>query len=185
MAARRHPIDQGVLTVVTRVVPGHEPALRAVLDEIAAALPPRAPVARDGTVPFTRLTTVHFARWVLLPPAHDADGGPISAELVMVTAYDGPLDGHLRELATVARTGLDAVYVHCVGWADAGVEPYLRRHAVPPAAFFISTRWRTVGQIRAEAALHGALETELDARAGEAAPTPAAIRPRRLARGAR
>jgi hypothetical protein len=163
MGEGRQATDQGVLTVVTRVRPGHEAALRAILEAIAEALPPQAPVAGDGVIPFTKLATVHFARWVILPPGRDAVGKPIATELVMATAYDGPLDGHLRELATVAHEGLDAIYAHCDGWGEADVEAYLRRHAVAPAAFFVGARWRTVAQIRGEIGVRDVLETALDA----------------------
>jgi hypothetical protein len=176
MESRQPPVDQGVCTVVTRITVGHETALRAVLETIAATLPPNPPGAGGGAIPFEQLATVHFARWVTLPQALDADGDTIPSELVMATAYDGPLDRHLAELVTVARAGLDAIYAHCDGYPDgaartnAAVTTYLKRHASAPAAFFVSTRWRTLGQVRAESTLRTALEAALDA-SGSGEPT--------------
>jgi hypothetical protein len=179
MAERQHATDQGILTVVAPITPGRAPALRAVLKEIAAQLPPHPRPPEGGLVPFARLLTVHFARWVILEEARDAGGVGFPAQLVMSTAYDAPLDRHLAELVSVARAGLDAIYDHCVGYPQAGgrsadrLVAYLRAHTVPPAAVFISTRWRTVTQIRAEAALRDALEDVLDERvADRAAPPP-------------
>jgi hypothetical protein len=168
--------DQGVLTIVTPIAPGHLPALRAVLEEIASVLPPRTPVAGDGPIPFTRLRSVHFARWVILPDAQDASGAAIPAELLMATAYDGTLDDHVRELVAVARAGLDAIYAHCAGYeAGADLQAYLRHHLVETAAFFVGARWRKVGQIRREAALHTVIEAALDAQPASAATSPEAI----------
>jgi hypothetical protein len=178
MHERQRATDQGVLTVVAPITPGRETALRAVLDAIAAQIAPNPRPPGGGLIPFERLTTVHFARWLIRDDGRDASGAPIPAELVMATAYDAPLDGHLRELACVAHAGLDAIYVHCEGYPEAGarteerIVAYLRAHTIAPAACFISTRWRTVAQIRAESALREALEDVLDDLCRERGGTP-------------
>ncbi|MFN8642322.1 MAG: hypothetical protein U0802_11950 [Candidatus Binatia bacterium] len=168
---------------MTPIREGREAALRATLAAIAAELPPQAPPPGGGRIPFERLTTVHFLRWVMLEAARDAAGAPIPAQLVLATAFDAPLDRHLAELASVARDGLDAVYRHCAGYPDGGagdadgLSAYLRAHLVLPSAAFIATRWRTVAQIRAESALRAMLEDALDAQLAQpGAPVePAAI----------
>jgi hypothetical protein len=179
MHERQRAIDQRVLTVVTPITTGQETALRAVLETIAAQVAPNPRPPGGGLIPFERLTTVHFARWLILNEGRDASGTPIPAELIMATAYDGPLDGHLRELASAAQAGLDAIYVNCQGYPQAGartkdrIVAYLRAHEIAPAAHFISTRWRTVAQIRAESALREALEGVLDDQVANHPPAPA------------
>ena len=179
MSARRRATDQGVLTVVTPVSAGRESALRAVLGEIAATLPPNPRPSDGGLVPFERLTTVHFLRWLVLEEGRDAGGAVLPAQLVMATAYDAPLDDHLRELVAVAGAGLDAIYAHCPGYpapaerSPARVLAFLRAHTLAPAAFFRSTRWRTVAQIHGESALRESLETVLDERVARGTSAPA------------
>ena len=99
------------------------------------------------------------------------------------TANDAPLDGHLRELASAAQAELDAIYVHCDGNPPDGerttdrIVAYLHAHAIAPAAFFISTRWRSVAQIRAESALREGLQGVLDDQiANPTAPAPEVAR---------
>jgi hypothetical protein len=168
MRSRQQPTDQAVLMVLTPIVPGDEAALRVVLADIATHLPPHAPAPDEGPIPFARLTTVHFARWVVFETMLDADGTPIPAELALGTAYDGPLDRHLRELVTVGRAGVDAIYAHCQGYpppaerTEDAIVAYLLAHATRPAAAYVGARWRTVDQVRRETELRLALETELD-----------------------
>lgn len=173
--------DQAVLTVVTAIEPADLSALRAVLAGIAAELPPNPPPGGGALLRCDRLATVHFLRWVILEDGRDAAGAAIPAQLVMSTAYDGPLDRHLAELAAVAGAALDAIYSHCAGYGPAGrrtadgIAAYLRAHQVAPAACFLGTRWRTVADIRGESALREALEGVLDGLAPgrAAAATPA------------
>ena len=176
--------DQAVLTVVTPIRAGHEPALRATLQGIAATLPPNPPPAGEGLIPFARLRTVHFLRWVILDADLDAAGAPLPAALVLSTAFDAPLERHLAELVAVAAAGLAAIYRHCAGYPEGGetdagrLHAYLCAHIVPPAAAFVAARWRTVAQIQAESNLRATLEDALDAHlARPGAPRdPAAIR---------
>jgi hypothetical protein len=177
MAAPQQSTEQAVLMVLTPIAPGRTSALRAVLADIALHLPPHVPEPAGGPIPFQQLGTVHFARWVIFDDMPDADGAVIPAELAMGTAYDGPLDGHLRELVTVARAGIDLIYGHCVGYPDASertddrIVSYLKAHVSVPAAAFVGARFRTVDQIRHERELRLALENELD-RMVDASPVP-------------
>ena len=66
MHERQRATDQNVLTVVTPITPGREMALRAVLETIAAQIAPNPRPPGGGLIPFERLTTVHFARWLIL-----------------------------------------------------------------------------------------------------------------------
>jgi hypothetical protein len=169
MGTRQQPTDQAVLMVAVPILPGREKALRDVLAEIKTHLPtPEIPEPSGGPIPFRQLTTVHFARWVVFETMLDADGTPIPAQLAMGTAYDGPLDRHLRELVTVGRAGIDAMYGHCVGYppeaerTDARIIAYLLAHQSRPAAAYVGARWRTRDQIRRESELRLALEAQLD-----------------------
>src|SRR6201999_2098887 len=110
---------QGVLTVVAEVTPERAPPLVSLLSELDAALDGRG---GPPVVDFRALTTVHFARFVVLPP--NAAG---KTHLAFSVAYDGPGSVHDDELVSRAATGLCEVVAHCVGFpANAPTESDLR-----------------------------------------------------------
>ncbi len=156
-------IMQGALTVITRIAPGRTESLRSLLNGIGDA------VENNALVPFVQMTTVHFARWVILPERRSqADDATFPAQLVLSTSYDGPLDTHLEELVHVARRGFDSIYEHCVGYPDAdgrtsaSVLAYLRNHAVDHAAFYVGAWGVSVSRIHEESRLRNTIEEFLD-----------------------
>lgn len=152
---------QGVLTVVTEILPDRCEDLTRLLDDLDAVLDGDAP--GQPIVDFTQLDSVHFARFAVLP--EDAEG---KRHLVFTTAYDGPRRFHLSELAKRARDGLCRIYEHCRDFPDvARTAPatfiaYLERHAVPHGAMHVGYVGRTVQDIRAEAALRNFIQQKLD-----------------------
>jgi hypothetical protein len=170
---------QGVFTVVTEVQPDHVDALSSLLEELDNALSgdsPRAPV-----IDFRMVGTVHFARFVILPP--DAGG---RRHLVFSSAYDGPLRLHLSELLKNLREGLCTVYEHCAGFpatartAPATLLAYLETNSVRHSALHIGYVGRTMTEIAREDALRGFIEDKLDAfrAVGGATETGASVRRR-------
>src|SRR5262249_54162400 len=98
-------VVQGVLTVVSELVPDRVAALTTLLATLDAAL--------DGTggpplVDFRTVGSVHFARFAVLPK--NAEG---KQHLVLSIAYDGPVERHLDELVDRVGPGLATVYGHC------------------------------------------------------------------------
>ena len=70
-----------------RIAPGREKSLRSLLNRIGDD------VEQSDLVPFTKATTVHFARWVVLPErTSDIDDTTFPAQLVLSTSYDETLD---------------------------------------------------------------------------------------------
>jgi hypothetical protein len=121
---------------------------------------------------FDQLETVHFMRWVVLPPA----SGSKQALLAFESNYDGSLDDHLNDLHRVAPKFLHDVYSCCEGYSPASsdfdgagdgaaVKALLtkREHLLPYAAFYVSRRKKPARQIRDEAAIHDAIQAFLDA----------------------
>ena len=154
---------QGALTVITRIAPGRTESLRSLLNAIGNA------VENNELVPFVQMTTVHFARWVILPERRsEADDATFPAQLVLATSYDKPLDTHLEELVHGARRGFDSIYEHCVGYPDAdgrtsaSIVSYLRYHAVDHAAFYIGAPGVSVSRIHEETRLRDSIEEILD-----------------------
>jgi hypothetical protein len=159
---------QGIVTIVTSITPGHVDALHTILRQVARQLPPHAKKIDPGPVPFERLTTVHYLRWVVLPEALDAQGRTIDPELLLTCCFDGAVDAQLAALVDVAGAALVGIYGHCVGSPAAtgrggtALVDYLRAHVVPPAAYYVANRRRSAVRIRQEGALHRTLGRALD-----------------------
>lgn len=153
---------QRALTVIAAIKPEEVEALRNLLTAIGDE------VENNTVFPFAELTTIHFARWVMLDQTRDVHDETIPPSLVLATNYDPPLDNHLDQLVRVAGPGLDRIYSHCEGYpapgdrTEASVLAYLRDHMVDAHAFYIGAHGRSVQQIRREAELRDAIEQFLD-----------------------
>jgi len=121
-------------------------------------------------IPFDELETVHFMRWIILEADPER---PLPASLVLSTNYDEPLTGLLEDLVRVVGDTLHEIYRHCEGYTGPDqLIPYLRKHQVPYAAFYVGTAGRSVRLIKEEATLrHAILEFLDDPAAREGAPT--------------
>jgi hypothetical protein len=157
-------VSQGALSVVAKIKPGHVEAVRAKLREIKPG-----DVEHNPLVPFGKIISVHFARFVILEESRDLQGRTLQPCLAFSTNYDKPLGTHLQELVEVAGPGLESIFSHCEGYPAAegnnsGVRAlaFLRANQVPYMAFYIGTRGRSVGQVRYEAELRNAIQGYLD-----------------------
>jgi hypothetical protein len=168
--ARDGSVRQGGMSVITAIIPGRTAQLRALLDSIDQDAARGTDVESNPLIPFTRLTRVHFARWLIFEEARDTRNRTIPATLIFNTNYDEPLYEHLEELIDVAGPGLDAIYRHCVdypagGCSDAGAAmTYLLEHRVPVNTFYNGTYGRSVAQIRREAFLREEIGEFVDER---------------------
>ncbi|MFZ4816196.1 MAG: hypothetical protein ACOYL5_16805 [Phototrophicaceae bacterium] len=94
------PGRQQILTVVAPIKPGQAEAATALLNEISANY------ANNPYIDFSKLRSIHFARWL---PIYDADNGH---RLVFSCTYNGKLEDMVADLAA-ASPGLDAIWGHC------------------------------------------------------------------------
>jgi hypothetical protein len=157
--------SQASFLAVLTVRDGHEGALRAILDTIEAE-----DCETNHVVPFLRLHTVHFARFVLYDARlrrHVTQDANAPGLLLFATDHDGGLDAHLDELVGVAAVGLASIFEHCEGAPPPGAGPEaLKRHLVANQrrsnTFYSGTRRRSVLQIRREKLLRECIEDFLD-----------------------
>jgi hypothetical protein len=153
---------QEALTVIARIKPEHVPTVKGILGTIADH------GDRWDIVPFANLPNVHFARFVLFDETADLDGDPIPAQLALMTNVDAPLDGHLRDLATICGAGLDTVFEHCDGYPPPAARTpaarlsFLRQRQTRARAFYVNRQGRTVQQIVGEEQLRRAINEYLD-----------------------
>ena len=149
------------VTVRASVSPERLDDLRDLLSEMNKNGP------ANTTLPFDRLTGVHFARLVILPESTDLAGEVIPPSLVYMSEVDAPPERHLDDLVAVAGPGLDQLFTHCTDYPrapgrDADRVRWLRAHLVPTAVYYVNTVGRGLQQIRQEAALREAIEGFLD-----------------------
>ena len=145
---------QSAFTVVTEVEDAAVEGLRSYLRPIGAD---RAAVARLFA-PYDRL---HFCSLVLLD-----QGGPPT--LVFEGNVDGAPLSFLHDLARRSPAFLTSVYSGCVGYPAEGdpaaVADYLADHDSGATALYVGMPGETLEQIRRDAQLRDAVETELDDR---------------------
>ncbi len=142
---------QGALAVVARLKHGYS------FSELKKLL---------RAVPFSAMSTVHYARFVVLQG--DSDVGIERDSLVLSTNFDLPRDEHLTELREEGGAALDAVLAFCEdypsrGTADAkAFERFVEKNAKPYGAFHIAKRFYSVQEILRERDLRAAIEQHLD-----------------------
>jgi hypothetical protein len=124
-------------------------------------------VETNTIVPFKRIVSIHFARFVILDKGVDVKGNSIAARLVFTTNYDRPLDHHLQELVSVAGKGLWRIFSLCDGFPagefDSGfLKAFLSSHNKKAATFYVGVGYRSVQQIHNEHVLRCAINDFAD-----------------------
>ena len=163
--------NQGALTIITEIKLGEAENLRVLLKKLVYSKDnPDIDIETNDIVPFAKLTTIHFARFVVVEESLSLTGElrPVDPFLILSTNYDDPLGKHLEQLVDVAGNGLDRIYSHCEDYPDLnGITrkarlAYLRKHMVPYGAFHNGTVGLSVERIRREAALRNEIENFID-----------------------
>jgi hypothetical protein len=154
---------QEALTVVATIKPGHVEAVENLLGTI------KDHVDTWDIIPFAELAHIHFARLVVFNETTDLNGHTLPARLTLMTNVDAPLEAHIKDLAGVCGTGLDAVFGHCEAYPESSErvpatrETFLRDHMVRHSAFYVNRQGRTVQQSRQEDELRRAIDDYLNA----------------------
>ena len=150
---------QEAVTIRAFLRPGAVAALEIALARISAD------VEENSIIPFGRMGTVHFARFVILNDA-EVNGRIVPASLIYASNVDGSANDHLRELASLGA--LDQVWQHCENYPAAAARTresrlgFLGGHTIASQTFYVNTIGRTVRQARDEAVLREALQRILD-----------------------
>jgi Dyp-type peroxidase family len=175
--------NQASLLVMAPIKAGHYAPLADLLKAVAKPND-EYDFEVNCIIPFARIRTLHFARFVM----HEASPGPdnplpayppppargtvqvrgpaLPPKLLFATDFDGPLDEHVNELLREAGPGLDRVFSHCEGWPGlhdpTAVHGFFLRHRIASNTFYTGTMHRSVDQIHREEELHEAIEGYLD-----------------------
>ena len=135
------------ITAITKILPGHAPALRDALTKLTAA--------NGGKI--SELGTIHIVRWVIF----DND-----TRLLFATNFDGDVEAYMRDFAEKAPQGIDAIWGHCEGYPGAANYPKLRDYilgsAIETTGYYCAYPNSTVKEIQKAVDWHDKLEKFLD-----------------------
>ncbi len=156
---------QSHFMVVAPIDPGKEADLRATLETMNVR--PGVVDPLNEILPFARLPSLHFARFVILDHRTAEDIKTYGLEpydwpkaLAFLGDCDGAADDFLADLVALAETGLRRIFSHCHGFEPgAKLLPWLKDRSKSPAANYINWLGRTGLQIREECALRDTLVT--------------------------
>ena len=91
---------------------GHQAGVEQLLERV------RDQGVGKGSLPFSRMPAVHFARLLVFHEVVDLDGSVIAGSLVYMADVDGSARRHLVTLAHQAGPGIDELFSHCVGYPE-------------------------------------------------------------------
>lgn len=166
--------EQRSMTVIAPVLRGQEQDLKDLLTVIGRDIAGKGP---NGHIQLPQFSTIHFARWVVIPPADTQNlSGPPSL-LAFGTDHDGPDEALLAEIAAKAMAALDAIYSHCDGWPGPQdpkrVVNYFLERRIPYGARHVACRGQTVRDLNDAVAARDRMEAYVDS----------TVRPARAAEG--
>lgn len=76
-------------------------------------------------IPFRTITSIHFARFVIIEERPDASGKLLPAALCFTTNYDLPPELHLRQLVQTGGQGLWQIFSCCVNFPSVSYDENL------------------------------------------------------------
>ena len=132
-------------------------------------------------LPFNKLTSVHYARFVLIE--NKQTGDPF---LAFSTDYDGPEGDdkcseetayriHINEIDRELGVGLSSVFQYCEGFDKNRLPKFLNKHRIHAKTFYTGSQGRSCNQILWEAQLRKHIDEILDSQDWKGK-GPAAIR---------
>ncbi|GEO07708.1 hypothetical protein [Segetibacter aerophilus] len=153
----------GALSVLAHIKPGMKQDAIALCEQIVAE-----DVETNSIIPFKKITSIHFARFVVFNESTDALGNNVAPYLIFTTNYDQPYKNHLEELVTVAGDGLWKMFSFCedfpenIAYNREALRRYLELKTVENAVFYVGIGHRTVLQVRQENELRDQIESFID-----------------------
>jgi hypothetical protein len=142
----------------------------------------------NDLVPFSRLSGLHFARFVVLEDKTLCDVARIGIQraeppvyLAFLGDFDGNYDEFMEELVSKAGPGLRQIFAFCDGFEQgANLAQWMKDHEVRPSTYYCNWAGRNVKQCREEQKLHEMLVQQLPGyvRSGD---TPRTVRDKLIA----
>lgn len=154
--------QHGAYSIIVYIREGMQQQLDDLLQQVV-----KDGVETNDIVPFKKITTIHFARFVILDQCRDVKGNSIPPRLVFTTNYDMPLSNHLQQMIAVAGNGLWRIFSLCKGFPEGdynapALETFLASNSSKTATFYVGVGYRSVQQIHNEQALRNAINDFTD-----------------------
>src|SRR4051812_48100667 len=143
--------QHGALSVLAHIKPDMKQNVITLCEQIVAE-----DVETNSVIPFRKITSIHFARFVVFDESIDAYGNQVAPYLIFTTNYDLPYKTHLQELVTEAGDGLWKIFANCEDFPNtavydqAALQQYLTSKTVDNAVFYVGIGYRSVLQVRQE-----------------------------------
>lgn len=150
------------VTITANIIPGKVDTLKALLQDIVSQ-----GVEHNPFVPFAKVTTAHYARWVIFESQLDAYGKTIPAQLLYSASVEGLENDHIKELIEVGQKGVAGIYACCEGFPqgaevnDKSTYNYLRKHRIG-STFYSGIVGISLERARAEGVLYERIQSFLD-----------------------
>ncbi|MCW3124251.1 MAG: peroxidase [Flavipsychrobacter sp.] len=156
----------GALSIILNIKQGMKPQLIKKLQEVDND------VNFNSIVPFKKISTIHFARFVVADSDPNPHGAPILDRLVFTTNYDLPEENHINELVKYAGPGLWDIFSMCDGFLTGSYDSkrladFLHTNSKKSATFYVGVGNRSVTQITQEHKLRNAVQDYLDEHCSE------------------
>src|SRR5437660_11478430 len=150
------------LMVVAPIAEDREAQLRQMLSEMNSE--PGVANPENSLLPIGKLSTLHFARFVILEDdtredlrAYGKPPASANRSLALLCDFDGPADAFRRELVFCTEPGLRQLFSCCRPAPSTNLIAWLKEHETPASAAYVNWIGRTVQQIREESVLYSAL----------------------------
>lgn len=149
--------------IVAAIAPQRDAELRTLLASMNRA--PGVVDPLNDIVPFGRLHSLHFARFVILDDQTFDDitayGVPridYPTYLAFLGDFDGERETFLTQLVEIAGDGLRRIFSHCEGFTEnADLLTWMKARNTNPATIYVNWIGRTVKQVDEEEALRQSL----------------------------
>lgn len=151
----------GALSIILTIKPGMKPQLKELLKTIDED------VNNNTLIPFLKMETIHFARFVILDARPEIKGKEIKDCLAFTSNYDQPLDQHISEMVSHGGQGFWQVFSHCVEFPEGNFNPETLKNFFytknkKAETFYVGSGNRSVLQIRRENDLGNQIENFID-----------------------
>ncbi|XZF14145.1 hypothetical protein ACTHGU_20395 [Chitinophagaceae bacterium MMS25-I14] len=165
--------QHGAFSIIANITSGMKAQLVALLQQIVDN-----DVETNSIIPFKKITSIHFARLLILDAGNDAYGNPLPDRLAFTTNYDNPTENHLHEMISVAGPGLWQIFSMTDNFPKGAFSAttlynYFLTHNKPAETFYKGIGYRSVQQVHNENQLRNLIEAFADNNAAALKKLPA------------
>jgi hypothetical protein len=154
--------DHGAFSLILKIKAGKKEQLQNLLQQITDN-----DVETNNIIPFKQITSIHFARILVLDAGLDGYDQPIPDQLAFTTNFDNLLSDHLQQMVAVAGRGIWQILSLCEGFPQGifnmeTLYNFLLAHNKKSETFYKGVGYRSVQQVEREHLLRRSIENYAD-----------------------